>query len=160
MFWVLLVASGTAVLVLLVFPSQISRFVMGRDDQASAHVIRWLSLAVIGGASAAFLSGVLAGYRAIGSIALLQIAGAAVAAALAYPVALLLRGGHTLALAAQVAVPALAMAAMGLVFVMRGGWAPSPLHRVGRVFDLGTVVIAVAVHGEPRDGLDHEPSRH
>ncbi|TMI82698.1 MAG: hypothetical protein E6H03_05095 [Bacillati bacterium ANGP1] len=84
-----------------------------------------------------YLSGVLAGHRAIGRLTLLQIVGAAVAAALAYPVALLLRGGHLAALALQIAVPALATSALGLSFVGRGGWLPKPFRHAGLRFDAG-----------------------
>ncbi len=138
--WILLTGGGSAALVFLIFPSQISQFVMGREDQASVQLIRWLSLAVLAGVSSTYLSGVLNGYRAIGRLALLQIVGAAVAAVLAYPVALLLRAGHTLALSLQIALPTLATSAIGLVFVMRGGWMSKPFRHTALLFDVGAAL--------------------
>jgi O-antigen/teichoic acid export membrane protein len=134
-FWILLLGGGTVALAFLLFPSQISVSVMGRDDWDSAQVIRWLSLAVLAGVASVYLSGVLSGHRAIGRLALLQIFGAAVAAVLAYPVALLLRAGHTPALALQIVLPAVAVSMLGLAFVMRGGWIPTPVRHAGLHFE-------------------------
>ena len=136
-FWILLLSGGAVALTFLLFPSGIALFVMGREDGERVQVIRWLSLGVLAGGVSTYLSGVLAGHRAIGRLTLLQIVGAAVAAALAYPVALLLRGGHLAALALQIAVPALATSALGLVFVGRGGWLPKPFRHAGLRFDAG-----------------------
>ena len=136
-FWILLLGGGTVALAFLLFPSQVSLSVMGREDQGSAQVIRWLSLAVLAGVASVYLSGILNGHRAIGRLALLQIFGAAVAAVLAYPIALLLRGGHTPALALQIVLPAVAVSVLGLVFVMRGGWVPKPFRRADLHFDVG-----------------------
>lgn len=136
-FWILLLVGGAVALAFLLFPSRIALFVLGREDGGGVQVVRWLSLGVLAGAASTYLSGVLTGHRAIGRLTLLQIVGAAVAAATAYPVALALRGGHAVALALQIAAPALAAGALGLVFVSRGGWLPKPFRHGGLRFDPG-----------------------
>lgn len=136
-FWILLLGGGAVALTFLLFPSRIASFVMGREDGGSVQVIRWLAPGVLAGVASTYCSGVLTGQRAIGRLTLLQIVGAAAAAALAYPVALLLRGGHPAALALQIAGPALATGALGLVLVGRGGWLPKPFRRAGLGFDAG-----------------------
>lgn len=136
-FWILLCVGGTAALAFALFPAQISLFVMGRRDQSTVQLIRWMSPAVLMGVSSTYLVGILNGYRLIGRIALIQVAGAAIAAASAYPVAVLLRAGHTLALALQIALPVLATSALGLGFVMRGSGTPQPVRRAAVRFDGG-----------------------
>src|SRR5205807_5087345 len=130
-----LLSGGAVALTFLLFPSGIALFVMGREDGERVQVIRWLSLGVLAGGVSTYLSGVLAGHRAIGRLTFLQIFGAAVAAALAYPVALLLRGGHPAVLAVQIVLPVLATSALGLVFVARGGWIPVPVRPAELRFD-------------------------
>lgn len=139
-FWILLLGGGAVALTFLLFPSRISLFMMGREDQGNVQVIRWLSLAVLAGVASTYLSGVLTGHRAVGRLTLLQIVGAAVASALAYPVALLLRGGHPVALALQIVFPALATSALGLIFVVRGGWIQKPFRRPDLHFDAEAAV--------------------
>jgi O-antigen/teichoic acid export membrane protein len=134
-FWILLLGGGAVALAFLFFPGQISLFMMGREDQGNVRVIRWLSLAVLAGVASTYLSGVLNGHRAIGRLTLLQIVSAAVAAALAYPVSLLLRGGHPAALALQMVFPALAASVLGLIFVVRGGWIPKPFRHADLHFE-------------------------
>ena len=136
-FWILLVGGGASALAFALLPSQISLFTMGRKDPATVQLIRWLSPAVLAGISSTYLLGILNGYREVGRIALIQVVGAAIATGLAYPVALLLRAGETLALALQMGLPGLAASALGLVFVMRGGWTPKPFRHADLRFDTG-----------------------
>ncbi|TMI77771.1 MAG: hypothetical protein E6H04_13535, partial [Bacillati bacterium ANGP1] len=136
-FWILLAGGGAVALAFLLVPSQVASSVMGRQDQGSVQVIRWLSVAVLAGVASTYLSGVLNGYRAIGRLAFLQAVGAAVAAVLAYPVARLLRAGHPVALTLQLAVPPLVVGVLGLAFALRGGWLPKPFRHAGLNFDAG-----------------------
>jgi O-antigen/teichoic acid export membrane protein len=123
----LMLAGGMIAGGLLVGASAISQIVIGRQDPGMVGLIRWLSPAILIGVANIYFCGVLSGQRAVGRLALVQLAGALSAAATAYPVACFVRTGHPVALALQTVLSAAVASAVAIGLLHGAGWLPDAL---------------------------------
>ncbi|HEY0970492.1 MAG TPA: oligosaccharide flippase family protein [Gemmatimonadales bacterium] len=92
---VVVVTTVLVALALLISAPWMARWILG--DPVYASAIRWLSLSVTAAAGYTFLTAVLNGHRALGRLALTQVASVTALAALAYPAVVLATRGWTAA---------------------------------------------------------------
>jgi len=95
------------------------KLLFAREDSTLIFAVRALSGVVVVGAFASFVNGVINGYRAIGTLARVQIAGAAITAVLAYPLVL---WGYPIAYVVLVGSGFLAISAFGVCCIARYRW--------------------------------------
>lgn len=122
--WLLCLTVGGGVLVFLLFPLPIARFIAGPSGAIQADLIRWLSVPLVFGGASMYAGAVLNGHRAIGRLALMGVVGATVGALIAYPVAGLVRAGYPGAFVIQLGLPAAVAALLGFWLIGRAGWSP------------------------------------
>jgi O-antigen/teichoic acid export membrane protein len=108
-------------LALLVFAPQVSSWVLDRSDAQAIQAVRWLAPTVLLGAGQAYLIGLMNGYRAVGSVALVQLSGFATLALLALPAARLAKSGQILAFSWLLAASAAVAALVAMVFSFKHG---------------------------------------
>jgi O-antigen/teichoic acid export membrane protein len=121
---VLWIISGMGIgvsLVLLVFAPQLSGWVLDRNDPQAIQAVRWLAPTVLLGAGQAYLVGLMNGYRAVGSVALVQLSGFATLAVLALPAARLAKSGQILAFSWLLAASAAVAFLVATVFSFKHG---------------------------------------
>jgi PST family polysaccharide transporter len=123
-FLIICVTGGLVSLTFLLFASQIALWITSKNDAATIQMIRWLSVPIALSAIQSYLSGVLNGYRAIGRIALVQVANFGTMALLAFPFAQLMKAGHPLSLIGLLTVSLSTSTALAFFFVFRSGWMP------------------------------------
>jgi len=131
-FWIILLISVLGSVGMVMLAPEIARKVLGRGDTGAIILIRWLVLPVFLGAVLLFLNGLLNGYRAIGRLALVGVAGALVSALLAYPVAAQVKGGYLLAFIWMMTASIVAAIIVAIYFLWNGGWLRSLLLAVMR----------------------------
>ncbi len=113
---------GLAVSFLLVaFAPYLSRAVLGQSDPESVQMVRWLSLAVLLGVAQTYLTCLMNGYRAVGRVAVVQIASFGTLALLALPAARLAKSGGVAAFSWLLIASAAAAAGIALLLEWRSG---------------------------------------
>jgi O-antigen/teichoic acid export membrane protein len=127
---IMLLGTGLTALALISFAPQIARVVLHQEDSTSISLIRWLSIPVALSIGVFYLSGMLNGYRAIGRLALVQVISAAATLLLAYPTALLVKQGHSLAFIGMMVISSAFGLGLAFLFLQRSGWMPS-FHGIG-----------------------------
>lgn len=116
--------------VLLLAAPWIAAWLVGRNDAATASLVRWLLVPIALTLAQFFMTNVLNGHRAIGRLAGLQVFGAAATALVAYPLTALIGAGHVLAIAPLLAASPIARLVLSLGIARREGW----LDPLGRGF--------------------------
>lgn len=129
-FWYFVVGAAGISVLLVAFAPLLAPTLLGRKDVTSVRMVRWLAVPVILGGVVAFLSGVLNGFRAIGRLALVNVAMSATMAVFAYPVAQVVASGQPMALVCLLSVGLGAGAILAGIVVLRGGWLNVSLNRV------------------------------
>lgn len=81
-------------LILILAAPQIASLLFGSQGASLAPLIRWLSIPVFINVGLIFVGSVLNGYRAIGSLAVIQMVNSGVTALLSYPAAILAGSGN------------------------------------------------------------------
>ena len=133
--WILSVTGGLVGLAFLAFAPQIARWVTGHADPDIVVMMRWLSLTIVLGVVYSYLTGLLNGHRAIGRVALVQVANFGTMALLAYPFSLLMKAGHPLAFTWLLTASALVTALLALYFALQAGWLPWLFNAVPHSFN-------------------------
>lgn len=122
--WILCLTVVGVALVFVLLPNPIVKLVAGQSGAIPADLVQWLSVPLVFSGAAMYAGAVLNGQRAIGRLALVSVAGAAVGALIAYPVAALVRAGYPGAFLIQLGVPAAAASLLGFWLIARAGWSP------------------------------------
>ena len=120
--WLSIVGAAIMAVVLLAGADPIARHFFHDPSPNVVAGIRLLPLAVSLTIAVVTLQGLLNVARAIGRLALTQVAGAAILTALAWPLAQWAGGGSQPAFVVIVAVPALVQFALVVIVVRRLGW--------------------------------------
>lgn len=107
---------------LVLFAPVIAEEVIGKNDTKTVWLVRWLALPVLLSVFSGYIGGVLNVYRAIGRLALLQVAAALGMVVFVYPVALAARSGFELAFIGLLTVSVAINAGLGIVFLWQGDW--------------------------------------
>lgn len=116
----ILILTGSVVsLGVFVFAPQLAAWIIGQTDASTVRTVRWLSLSIFLSTAASYLTSLLNGYRAIGRVALSQIASFGLMASLAYPTAFLVKIGYPMAFAWLFAASGSASLVLGLWFALR-----------------------------------------
>ncbi len=92
------------------------------DSREMTNAVRWVTIPVILGAMAGFLTSLLNGYRAIGRLAVVQAAGMAALVLLTYPLARLANEAEMLGMTLLLVVTPAATVALAGYFLWKGGW--------------------------------------
>ncbi len=133
----ILTLTGSSVsLGVLIFAPWLTYLVIGQNDVVSIYTVRWLSLSIFFSTAGAYLTSLLNGYRAIIRVALVQITNFGLMACMAYPSALLVKSGYTMALSWLLAASALASLCLGLWFALRSNWLIFLFDRTNSYFSL------------------------
>jgi len=119
------VSGGVITILLLFFAPYIARWVFAKSDPEFINLIRWLSVPVLFSSANVYMMGVLNGYRAIGRMAIAQVAGALASALAVYPLVKLGRPEIFVALPAITSGTSLLVSTY---FALRAGWL-SPLRQ-------------------------------
>jgi O-antigen/teichoic acid export membrane protein len=125
-FWILMAACGITCAAFVLFPREVAHWVTGQHDEATVAVFRWLALPVLLAVVGSFLAGVLNAHRAIGRLALVQVASAMTMALVAYPFSRLVRSGNPVGFIWLLSASAGAALLLALTYASRERWL-SPL---------------------------------
>ncbi len=131
---------------MLFAPHEIARW--SRLPASSERMVPWLAGVVLLLSAFQFLTAILNSLREIGKLAMLQVVAPVVAAMVAWPLALVVRGGHPLAMVLLLAIPA-AAAVIGAMAALQGHrdplreWFEGP----GRWWSLGAARGFLAMSG-------------
>lgn len=145
-----LVLGGAVALGLVVFSSLLSQWV----GTLSAQIFAWLALPVLVAIFRDYIIALLNGIRAIGRLAVAQVAGAAAGAVLAYPAAKMVEGGNyggfiflmlaTGAISSLVAVYFLWRSDAQLEFNVRPWWTLDSFKRFARLAGVMSIIVSYA----------------
>lgn len=124
-FWILAIGAVIASLSLVLLAPWIALFVFNMNDGATIGLVRWISIPVVLTIALAYLTGVLNGFMAIGRLAVVQVAGAAVNAILAYPISIMVDTGYPVAFVAMVTISLAVQVLAAYSKVHRGGYTRS-----------------------------------
>ena len=121
-FWIFTAGALLTAGVLVVFAPFLSTLVFGARNESNIALTRGLAVPVALGVLVSYLSGVMNGFRAVGRLAVVQVIGAVVMVAAAYPVSLLVADGHPIAFVVMMAASQLLAAVFGLWVAVKQGW--------------------------------------
>ncbi len=119
---VFLVGTVTVVTLLLVFADPITQYLLRESDENLVFLVRWLSVPIALSVVQLYLTATLNGFRAIGHLAISQIIGVSALLLLAFPVALLVQNGWTLAFIFMLSTSVFVQAIYAGVVLFRKGW--------------------------------------
>lgn len=118
----ILVATAGCILLVLIFAGPVSQLVFGNVDSASVTLIRWMSVPVVLSNIYFYLKSMLNGFRAIGTLAVVEVLGPAVSLLLTYSVCLYAGNGHAVAFVALLSSAQLVMILATLRLLCTRGW--------------------------------------
>ncbi|MBI5971503.1 MAG: oligosaccharide flippase family protein [Deltaproteobacteria bacterium] len=121
-FWLFAAGGIAAAAIFVLFAPWISAVVFEAGDAKTVSLVRWTAVPVALTALSVFVNGLLNGFRAIGRLALVQIAVAAAAAIMVYPVSKFVEQGYTVAFIWLLGISSLAGSLLGLWMAYREGW--------------------------------------
>lgn len=121
-FWIFMLGTICVCLSILILAEYIAPAVLGDSDASTVGLIRWLTLPIALAIANIYFRGVLNGFRAIGRLAAIQVAIAAVSAILAYPVSLLVDTGYPIAFVVMMSVSYAVGVAAGAYTSLKEGW--------------------------------------
>jgi len=96
-FWLFAIGSLLVTISLIILAPWIASASLGKSDDESIGLVRWVALPVVLNIFLMYLNGVLNGFREIGRLAVLQVVGAAVNAILSYPISIMVHTGYPIA---------------------------------------------------------------
>jgi len=126
-FWLFVLVASVSFVLIESFASTIAMLVFGKSSSGYVHLVRWIALPVMLMHGYIFLKGVLNGCRAIGRLALVEMAGPLITLMLVYPVSLLAGEGYVLAFVWMLSGAQLMMIASCLLILRKQGWIPTLL---------------------------------
>lgn len=131
-----LIVAGALItcVVLAVFAAPIAALTTGKNDKLTIDLVRWLALPVGIGAAYTYLSSVMNGFRDIGRLASIRVAGTCATALLAYPVALWVKQEHLFAFIWLLSVPLVIQVVLSLQSAARSGWLQPFSVKANRAF--------------------------
>lgn len=129
-FWIFLVGGLAASIGLVVFAPWIAPMTIGDDDGESIGLIRWMALPVVLWILLTYLMALLNGMRAIGKLAIIQIAVSGIGALLAYPISELVDCGFVAAFILLMTCANGGGIAVGIVTASKQGWL-RPVYATG-----------------------------
>jgi O-antigen/teichoic acid export membrane protein len=122
----ILAVSGTGITIaFLFFAPYIAKLIFAKQGPQFVSLIRWLSIPVLFSSANAYVMGVLNGYRAIGRMAITQVAGAFVSALVIYP---LVKLGRPEIFVVLLSITSGISLLVSTHFALRAGWL-HPLRR-------------------------------
>ena len=96
-FWIFAAASLLVAVALLIFAPWIASASLGASDEASVGLVRWIAIPLVLYVALIYLNSILNGFREIGRLALMSVAGSAANAIVSYPVSILVNTGYPIA---------------------------------------------------------------
>jgi len=96
-FWIFVAGALLVAVSLMILAPWIASVSLGGGDEASIGLVRWVALPVVLTVGLTYLNSVLNGFLAIGRLALIQMAGAAMNAIISYPISIMANTGYPIA---------------------------------------------------------------
>ncbi|UCE90808.1 MAG: oligosaccharide flippase family protein, partial [Methanobacteriota archaeon] len=121
-FWILFIGAFISSVSLVFLAPWIAPLVFGTSDGATVGLVRWVALPVVLAIALVYLNGVLNGFMAIGRLAMIQVAGAAMNALLSYPISVMVDTGYLVAFVAMTTASIFVQVSIGLSKVIRHGY--------------------------------------
>jgi O-antigen/teichoic acid export membrane protein len=121
-FWIFAAASLVTVAALLIFAPWVASVSLGDSNEASVGLVRWVALPLVLYVALYYLNGILNGFREIGRLAMVSVAGGAANAIVSYPVSILVNTGYPIAFVGMLTAQLSAQITVGLVKCYRKGY--------------------------------------
>jgi len=113
-FWIFVTASLLVAVALLILAPWLASISLGASDEVNVGLVRWMAVPLVLNVALTYLNSVLNGFREIGRLALMSVAGASVSAIVSYPVSILANTGYPIAFVGMLSAQLLAQIAVAL----------------------------------------------
>lgn len=121
-FKISLFTSLISCVLIVVFAPYLNQWIFSGHLPGSLSLIYWSVIPLLCGSVFTFLCSVLNGNRAVGSQAMMQLAGAFIGACVAYPLALNFQAGHNFSYIILLSIPFAVGSLLALIFTYRKGF--------------------------------------